>query len=51
MSHTSTGLWTHFLPLLRSGALMKSPRRARMHTVDIDDRIQLHDYIFSRSFK
>lgn len=22
-----------------------------MHTVDIDDRIQLHDYIFSQSFK
>lgn len=31
--------------------LWNHTRRARMHTVDIDDRIQLHDYIFSRSFK
>lgn len=31
--------------------LWNHTRRTRMHTVDIDDRIQLHDYIFSRSFK
>lgn len=37
-SCTRARLWNH-------------TRRARMHTVDIDDRIQLHDYVFSRSFK
>lgn len=44
MRHTSSHscatacLWNHTRP-------------GRLHTVDIDDWIQLHDYIFSQSFK
>lgn len=53
MTHTSTWVRSHFLPLLRlwNPTLGWGGHAYAMHTVDIDDQIQLHDYIFSQSFK
>lgn len=52
MTHTLSAARTDFLPLLCSHVLVKIlAHSAYAHTeyiVDIDDQIQLHDYIFSR---
>lgn len=51
MTHTESWVWTDFLPLLGSCVLVKCPVHFVYVLTYIDDQIQLHDYIFSQSFK
>lgn len=51
MTHTRSWVWTDFLPLPGSRPLVKCPAHSVYALTYIDEQIQLHDYIFSPSFK